>query len=1241
MTNQKVQIEVYSGEDPSVMLDVLNGAISPSMLEELKGPGGGDISYHISDPKIVSNPELVAYRNILKFRVKDEIVGASVIDKKTADYIQARPDRKTVKISGESLRFWLTDATVRPEGGLRKNSYEERAFNFASLRGDWYNPAQWTEPYKVVKWGDIENSPWRYAPQEWPDVPYAYWVWTDNSIPTALAGDTYFRYEFNAPIAAKYAIFLAADDSYSAYVDGQLMTQSEPDSAAWVDMARIDIDLEAGDHVFGVKVTNKEVGPAALIAAIFVYGDPEVPLAAQLVSFTGIGDSTFREAELAAAEAVLAAKTAAWSALPAGKDKDAALKEVEAAQAEVDRQEATLAIVVAQELAGFDGWLSAGYPDPVPGWTPGEIVLTLFEEAEARGVRFPLYLTPQFTALTDSYGNTWPRGLDWSFRVGSSYASVIERLEELECDLWIDPDNYDMYLYSERGVDRSVNQLDVDEVTILAGPLVFEEGKNLLAARSDGVGEVKNSLLIQTADGWIEANDTLTDSQDKYGVVEASVETSVSENVASVFAEAIFAQKALPEEGATYTILPTPGHVPFVDFNVGDWVLAPNERNELVRRRVVSLSVATDEAGNPVYGVEFDTIFRDNEDRLSRWLEKAGGGALGAQFQNSGSGTGSPIGVPVIQQPGSSPIRLPRAPTDVAVTSVGDWTADGVTAFAEATISWSAVVANTDGSSVTPLYYEVWGKPTSTAGATLQLLAISYTNESTIKPFEPGSEWEIVVRAANAANAIGAFSDPEVHTMATPTAPMTAPDAPTVTSDKGVLIVTWNGLLGGVAPPNKFRYVYAVVATSEGGTYSRRGATLSRDGRNIYISGLTVGTTYWVKLVAVDGSGIESSLSTAASHTLTGIDLGSLESDVQDAIDAANEAALAARTVTNLLIGPGFEENNPDYWSLETADVTNVTTTPRSGSRSLRIDASTTPYVASRHGFIIPVEAGETYVFSAWMRPLGAGSVEEDGVALAIEYGATEGSLSSTAELPGSPSDMTDYVLVTGQWEVPSGVFFMRPVLQVNDTTNTNSYLVDDLSLRMMVGSGLVVDGSILATHIGAEQVTAGKLAAGSVAAENILAGAVSTVHLAADSVTAEQIAADSITANAISVGAIETYHLSAAVGEELDISSNASVNILVSSVQQVTDDLDSTTATVEEMGTYYQFGIDGAVISSPGDSYQLALNNEGIEIRELGTAVSYWNAGQMFVRSFVGEEVILGNHQIAKYGSDTVVRKL
>lgn len=855
-----IEVEVYSLADPTAMIGVLNARISPKYMEELRGQGGGKINLSITDPKIIADPTLVQARNVLKFKVDGQTVGALVISDRSAKIIQERNSAEQFEVSGESLRTWLKDAIVYPEGTLRSTSYAERAFNFSSVaRGTWYNPAQWIDTVNVVKWGDVVGSYWRYAPANWPDVPEAYWVWSSNAPSGIPYGDNYFRYEFAVDVAGTYSFFFAADSSYTVYVDGQLVTSSQPGAVAWSATERVDMELQTGNHVFAVKVTNQAPAQGALVLHAYDVNLPKPPTPE--LRHGGLIAAVFRAGDAA--------------------------KQIPAT------------LISYTGKVGDLNWKVAPYPDPLPGWTPGEIMLTLLDEAKDRGVRFPQWVNPAFTATTDSYGNVWARDLDWSFTVGSSLSVVADKLEELVCDLWVDPETLELHMVAERGVDRSDYGLGIDGVTPVRPILVFEKGKNLGESSIDSTGEIKNALLIQTSDGWMVADDVLSGSQITYGRIESMLDTGLSSTVSRAVASTVFGKKAFPEVGASYEVFATPGHVPWQDFGVGDWVLAPDERGLLVKRRVMSISVTEDsKTGQPTYAVEFDTIFQDNEDKVTRWMSKMSDGTLGGSVANSGGGSSLPIGQPTVVSTAPAAVPVPNSPDAPYAQSTGLWEANGVQAYAQVIISWPAVSGNTDGSATVPAGYEVWGHLNGEPENTYQRLTTVFTNSAKMQHFEVGSTWQFKVRAYNVGPVYGAFSTDVVHTMLAPAVPLAAPNPPSLSSNRGVLSITWDGLLDGEVPDPQFRYVYALISHAGENVWTHMGAMLQRDGRTIYISGLPVGATYDVALRAVDGMGIQSAASPVVTTTITGI----VGSDIiANSIDAN---AITAGTITAMQLSP-------------------------------------------------------------------------------------------------------------------------------------------------------------------------------------------------------------------------------------------------------------------------------------------------------------------------------------------------
>lgn len=1373
MANEGIEVEVYRHTDPLTMVATLQGRKDPKFLREIAGNGGGQIDINVHDGKIEADPTLLDYRNLLKFKVDGLYIGAMLITSKTSTTVsEGEASEQVYSVAGESLKSWFDDAIILPYGGLKATSPDTRAFNFATERGPWYDDTKWRTPYVIAAVG---GGQWQNRPDKWPVNSGAMWLWGAPFVPPASAVSesiTLFRYEFTTAVTGTYELYFALDDYLDAWLDGQQIITTDHKADAFKTAVKVEVYLEAGPHIIGIKGQNITQGGAT--------GDP--------------GGTTGNPAGL----------LFSLYYLDSGVEK-----------------------LIAS--SGGSGWQSYYQPDPFPGWSSGEVLQMLMDEAESRGVKFPTWVNPTFTLTEDSDGVPWTNQLDWQFNIGDSMSSVVSKLEELGCYIWIDADTLNLNMTMSRGVDRSAYQYqsggptyhnymnsplpvpgapnwasgstgslsapvfmtdpdgtpfarftltaavasairlgynstvlpdgmvygsvqvrtsgdtsvefnirkgagtasvattsanviagqwktlsksylsvagtdyslapvinrnapglpiggyidvrmpqisDADRPWFMGGstpsaqtiygwlgatnnstsvemwqrvipgsePVTFAIGKNLTKATSQGTGKIKNSLAVKTAVGWMMDGTSWDPSVAIYGTLESSLDTGASEDVSHQLAQVVFLQRATAEEGATYEFIVTDGLVPFKDFNEGDWVLAPNDRGLSVKRRIMSISLTENDNGKPAYAIEFDTIFQDNDARVNNILNKTGGSGVGGGFSNSSGGTTS-VNPPILVGGNNGPpILIPKQPQNLAATSEGKWSADGVTPYSEITLTWDPVTENLNGSETIPQFYAVWGHLTSSPDSAYIQLALVTDNEAVMRPFDPGADWTFKVSAQNSAEEISIFSTEFVFAGVGPTAPMPAPDTPTLSSNKGVLIVNWDGLLANEVPPPQFRYVYASVATTAVGAGSRMGPVLNRDARNISIPGLTVGQQYWVELIAVDGVGIPSATSVRSSIVLTGIDLGDLDEEVGEAIEAAHEAALQAQSSINLLTDNSFELNTEEFWDLAATHVTNVTTHPRSGLRHLRVEAIGSDYEAFRYQRVLPCDEGESYYVRIYAFPeisVGDDS-QEGGLELHILHGPSETStpdvtiIGSSQILPGS-----DYSALIGNWTVPAGAFFFKPRLMVKDTTTDNVYYLDDIRIYKMTDEPTLVNGSITTDKLSADSVTANKIAADAIAADNIQAGAIIAGKIAVGAVTAETVAAGSIGTNALQAGSVTTQILDAGVGGELDISANSTVTIIAGNIDNVQNDVNATTSNLEEMQTYYTFGVDGAVVSTPSSPFSLALRNDRIEMLENGNVVSYWNSGQMYVSQFVGEKVILGNHQLEKYETGTVVRAI
>lgn len=264
----------------------------------------------------------------------------------------------------------------------------------------------------------------------------------------------------------------------------------------------------------------------------------------------------------------------------------------------------------------------------------------------------------------------------------------------------------------------------------------------------------------------------------------------------------------------------------------------------------------------------------------------------------------------------------------------------------------------------------------------------------------------------------------------------------------------------------------------------------------------------------------------------------------------------------------------------------------------------------------IPVTGGASYRAQCWIKPaadidIGAARmviVEKDGSSQTIKTTYFD----ATADVEAGTNKIyaDRWALAIGTFEADQSTTKVLYGYRVTSAvTATNSVLFTEPMLIRMADAELIVDGTITGRHI------------------------------AAESIGTDQLEAKSIKAEKIDAGAIELYHLSSAVGQSLDITSNESVNIIISQLNKVAGDLDDTSTQLNNLAMYYSFTSQGAIIGKEDSSVQLRIQNDRIEIVDSGTVISYWDSGRMVVPSFVGIEVELGNHKLEKFGTGTVVR--
>lgn len=137
-----------------------------------------------------------------------------------------------------------------------------------------------------------------------------------------------------------------------------------------------------------------------------------------------------------------------------------------------------------------------------------------------------------------------------------------------------------------------------------------------------------------------------------------------------------------------------------------------------------------------------------------------------------------------------------------------------------------------------------------------------------VGPFTQGQSVTFRVRGRTIKGTLGGYTQRTDSTTTDATAPF-QPSTPVVSPYLGQLAIDWNGLdVSAGQPPTDFRFVEVHISTT-GSTFTPTVSTLVgtilRGGGTWVATGLTYGTTYYSRLVAVDTVGNRSPSSTAGS----------------------------------------------------------------------------------------------------------------------------------------------------------------------------------------------------------------------------------------------------------------------------------------------------------------------------------------------------------------------------------------
>lgn len=382
--------------------------------------------------------------------------------------------------------------------------------------------------------------------------------------------------------------------------------------------------------------------------------------------------------------------------------------------------------------------------------------------------------------------------------------------------------------------------------------------------------------------------------------------------------------------------------------------------------------------------------------------------------------------------------------------------------------------------------------------------------------------------AAAHATTVERVAASQVVAPAVPLGPPQTPSMPTLNTDHGTVTIRWDGQVHAtlayvpelgddpgslVEPAQGFNHIAVYRADSADGPWTIIGSAMGRAG-SIVDSNVNVGSEYFYYFVTTDNLKAESNPSAVASIVVAGVDLGTLNQDVTDAIQAAKDAGdaglaagAAGQDAADAAQAAAESAEAQAATALQNAsaaqDAASTALTAANGKNKVVYSTSAASGTAGytngdiwyQHDANNVVIAQWQYDGSAWNTQTVSGAL----VASGINAGnITAGSIDS-ARIAANTISASQ--MVAGTITAASGI--------LADAVVTNAKIAD-LAVNTAKIADLAVNNAKIndldGNKIQAATVVAGKLAANSVTTNNIVAGSIDTNRLAAGAITADKL---------------------------------------------------------------------------------------------------------------------------------------
>lgn len=222
--------------------------------DEHNGPGMGAFEIHEDDQILTDRPTLLDEGNVVRVYVDGELVKSWLVENVTRLKVQpGEHGARRLRVWGRGVLAILQNAVVYPEYALRRDSADERSFDYGSADGPWLVPSQWTAPLGILQKNPASIR--KKLPVRWPD-PAAQWIWKTNPNAAAASGWNWFRGGLYLPADGRVTIYAAGDDRMWLQLDGEPVMQRS--WRQWREPGAYTTELAAGWHLIAAAVRNEQ-----------------------------------------------------------------------------------------------------------------------------------------------------------------------------------------------------------------------------------------------------------------------------------------------------------------------------------------------------------------------------------------------------------------------------------------------------------------------------------------------------------------------------------------------------------------------------------------------------------------------------------------------------------------------------------------------------------------------------------------------------------------------------------------------------------------------------------------------------------------------------------------------------------------------------------------------------------------------------------------------------------------------